>query len=511
MKIPKFLRKKRNIWIVAIIVVVIIIGYLIFGRGGAPSSTQTGVVSSQNLQETVLATGQVVSGTDLDLGFQAGGVVSRVYIKVGDTVSAGQTLAVLNQSSALATLTSARGSLAQAQANFEKLIAGTTPEDKQVYEDSVASAQSTLDGDYSSALSILNDAYSKIYTSSVTADSIQETYFFSADAPSSKVQDSKIDIGNAVQNVKSYLNAVQNSQTPAEIDFSLSGAIKSLSDIYNGLRIIREQCDEGIYNNTVSSTDKTSIDTQKTVINTALASVTTSQRGIASDKISLQKAQHQLDVQKAPPTQAEVDYARAQISSAQGQVDSASATLNNLIILAPSAGTITEVDVKVGEQASAMVKAIVLQDINNLHAEANVSEANIASIAVGQSIDYTFDALGPDQHFAGKVLSVNPASTVISGVVDYQIKGSLDDMPGIKPGMTANMTILAAQKENVLTVPSSAIINKDSKKYVRVVDDLKNLTYHEVEVKTGLNGDGGLVEIVSGLNDGQAIVVYMKQ
>ena len=139
-----------------------------------------------------------------------------------------------------------------------------------------------------------------------------------------------------------------------------------------------------------------------------------------------------------------------------------------------------------------------------------MSEANIATLQVGQPIDYTFDALGPDQHFAGKVLTVNPASTVISGVVDYLVKGSFENVPGIKPGMTANMTILVAKKDNALAVPSTAIINKDNNQYVRVVDNPKTKSYHQVQVQTGLQADGGMVEITSGLNEGQEIVTYVK-
>ena len=165
---------------------------------------------------------------------------------------------------------------------------------------------------------------------------------------------------------------------------------------------------------------------------------------------------------------------------------------------------------KVGELATPSKEAIVLQNVGDLHAEADVSEANVASLQVGQPIDYTFDALGPDQHFAGKVMTINPASTVISGVVNYLVKGSLENVPNIKPGMTANMTILVAKKDNALAVPSTAVINKNNKQYVRVIDNDKNKTYHEVQVQTGLQADGGLVEIVSGISDGQEIVVYMK-
>ena len=73
------------------------------------------------------------------------------------------------------------------------------------------------------------------------------------------------------------------------------------------------------------------------------------------------------------------------------------------------------------------------------------------------------------------------------------------------------MTIMVAKKSGVLAVPSSAIINQNNNQYVRVVDDVKKGTYHQVQVQTGLNADGGLVEITSGLSEGQTVVTYIKQ
>jgi multidrug efflux pump subunit AcrA (membrane-fusion protein) len=54
------------------------------------------------------------------------------------------------------------------------------------------------------------------------------------------------------------------------------------------------------------------------------------------------------------------------------------------------------------------------------------------------------------------------------------------------------------------------VINKNSKQYVRVIDDSKKKTYHEVQVQTDLQADGGLVEIISGISEGQEIVTYIK-
>ena len=108
------------------------------------------------------------------------------------------------------------------------------------------------------------------------------------------------------------------------------------------------------------------------------------------------------------------------------------------------------------------------------------------------------------------MLTVNPASTIVSGVVNYKVTGSLEKIPGVKPGMTDNMTIMVAEKKGVLAIPSSAVVNKNGGRFVNIIDDPKKKTYHEVSVTTGLEADGGLTEITSGLSAGQEIVTYIK-
>ncbi|MCX6721338.1 MAG: efflux RND transporter periplasmic adaptor subunit, partial [Candidatus Staskawiczbacteria bacterium] len=483
--IPKFFRKKRNIWIITILAIVVFLGFLIFARKNNIAGIQTASVQRQNLQETVLSTGQVVSGIDLALSFQSGGVVRRVLANEGDQVKQGQLLASLDQSSALASLTSARGALLQAQANYDKLIAGATFEDVNTGITVIESRKIALDGAYNSALNTLDDARLKSYNVLSAVTALQNTYFTGFDQ---NARDGKTQIQNALVSLELSLDRAKSSGLQSDIDSAVSTAINSLNTISNALKVIRDTLDETYYYGIIPNSEKTAVDVQRANINTALTNVTNDQQAISNAKISL--------LQSRP----EIDFAKGQILSAQGQVDSAQAVLNNTVILSPASGTITAVDIKVGEQATPLKEVLVLQDPNNLHAEADVSEANIASLQVGQSIDYTFDALGPDQHFTGKVLSVNPASTVISGVVNYLVKGGLDNVPDIKPGMTANMTIMVAQKNDVLAVPSTAVINKNNKQYVRVIDDSKKKTYHQIEVQTGLQADGGLIEIISGLS-----------
>ena len=508
-RIPKFLKKKRNILIIVILIIIIAVGYFIFAKKNNAGSIQTGFATKQNLQETVLTTGQVVSGTDLDLSFQGSGVVRKVLVKEGDTVNQGQLLASLDQSSALATLTSAQGALAQAQASYDKLVNGATPSDIRALQDAVTSAKVNLNNTYNGATITLNNAQTAIYNAYSNVVNLQNNYFSSRDPAGIIVQNNKDSINDNLANAKKSTSQANGNGTD-NIDLEIANLSTYLNNTFNSLQLIRDECDQGIYYSMVTAADKASLDAQKNAVSTAINSINNLQSSIASYKASLQTAEDNLSAKQAKPRQEDVDLAEAQILSAQGQVDAAQAVVNNSVVAAPASGTITQVDIKVGEQATPLKEVMILQNVEDLHAEADVSEANIATLQVGQSIDYTFDALGPDQHFQGKVLTINPASTVISGVVDYLVKGSLDNVPGIKPGMTANMTILVAKKDNALAVPSTAVINKNNNQYVRVIDNSKNKTYHEVQVQTGLQADGGLVEILSGLNDGQEIVTYIK-
>ena len=286
MKIPKFLKKKRNLWITVILVVVIVaVGYFVFIRKNNSNSIQTGFVTKQNLEETVLSTGQVVSGTDLNLSFQGSGVVKKISVKEGDKVYKGQLLTYLDQSSALASLASAQGSLAQAQANYDKLINGATQNDIRVLQDSVTAAKVNLNNTYNSAFTILNNSYTAIYNAYTTVTYLQNNYFTLSDQEGIRVQNNKNNINDNLTKAKFSVDQTGNTDST---DLAISNLFNYLSSTFNSLQIIRDQCDSGIYYSKISATDKASIDTQKTYITTAMSNISTLQNNIASYKSSLQ-------------------------------------------------------------------------------------------------------------------------------------------------------------------------------------------------------------------------------
>jgi HlyD family secretion protein len=510
----KHFTKKRVIWGIIILLVLFLIGRGIFGKKSASGNIQTGTAKKQNLKLTVLTTGQVVSGTDLDLSFTGSGVVRQVKVNAGDNVKTGQVLATLDQSSAVAGLTTAQGSLAQAKANYEKVLAGSSDQQIAVSQAAVNAAQVTLQNASTTLATtiaqqntavrnayntLLNTAFSAIPGSSNT-DGIITTITGTYNASAQGVY--QITVYATGNGLKFQTGGLESVSGNAQTQPSPMGG-NGLYIQFSGTPSPSDTWSVSIPN-TYAPSYTTNYNAYQTALQAQSAAVTSAQNTVNSAQSALQQAQANLNQAMAAARPADVD-------AAQGQVLAAQATYNNTLIIAPADGTITQVDIKVGELATAQKEVLILQNVSNLHAEANVSEANIASLQPGQSVDYTFDALGPDRHFNGAVLTVNPASTVISGVVDYLVKAGLPNIPEIKPGMTANMTILVAQKDNVLSVPQQAIVSQNGSQYVRVIDDQKKLTYHQVQVQTGLSADGGLVEITSGLNEGQQVVTFIKQ
>lgn len=506
-KKTRWFTKKKIVWI---IIILLVVGF-IFSRargGNSSNNIQTDTVKKQDIKQTVLATGQVVSATDLDLAFKAGGIVQRVNVKEGDKVTAGQVLASLDQQDAAASLTSAQGALAQAQANYNKVLAGSSNEDIAVAQVALDNAKSTLQTTTDQQKVLVANAYSALLNSTPAAV-----------AKSGNQSSPTITISGTYTGAAQGQYVVSVYGTGSGFRFSVNGL-----EVGDGLVSTAPQPlgSKGLYisfsttavfsgdswtvniPNTQASTYVTNYNAYQAALQTQASATSAAQQAVAT-------AQANLDLKKAQARPADVQAAQAAILSAQGQVQAAQATLENNIVRAPTDGTITSVDIKVGEQATPSKEVIVLQDVGNLHIESDVSEANIASVQTGQSVDITFDALGPDRHFTAKVQTVNPASTLVSGVVNYKVTAAIDNISEIKPGMTANMTILVGEKSGVLAVPDSAVLNNNGTKQVRVIDDSKKKTYHAVNVQTGMEADGGLVEVTSGLNEGQQIVTFIKQ
>lgn len=180
------------------------------------------------------------------------------------------------------------------------------------------------------------------------------------------------------------------------------------------------------------------------------------------------------------------------------------------VLLAPFAGTISKVDVRANEVVAIGKRIVRLVQGNDFMIESRVPESDITKVAIGMMADVTFDAFSSDDHFQATVIEIDPASTVVQDVVSYLVKFKLSDTDDrLREGMSANIDIETAKRKNVLTVPFRALSKEAGKNYAEVKRGENQ--FEKIEVKTGLEGDEGVIEILSGLSEGDEVTIGARQ
>ncbi len=226
---------------------------------------------------------------------------------------------------------------------------------------------------------------------------------------------------------------------------------------------------------------------------------------------------------------AEVKLAEAQILQARASLEIAKTDLKHTVIVSPLNGIVISRNVDVGQTVVSSFQTPVLfniaEDLVHMQVNTNVDEADIGMVQVGQDAKFTVDAF-PDDLFEGKVSEIRMAPIIFQNVVTYDTIINVDNSSlKLKPGMTANTSILVARVENVLKVPNVALrytpseILKGEGDKKAIVDRKfpKKISLHiwvlekgklkQVDVKVGI-GDDGFTEILEGdVKEGQEVVI----
>ncbi len=196
------------------------------------------------------------------------------------------------------------------------------------------------------------------------------------------------------------------------------------------------------------------------------------------------------------------------LAAAQARLQAAQATVDSISLTAPFAGTITEVDVKPGDQVSPGSIAFRLDKLDRLLVDVQTSEVDINSIQVGQPVNLSFDAI-LDKQYEGVVNQVPTVGDIVQGVVEFNVLVELlAPDKDVKPGMTAAVNIVVDQLTNTLLVPNSAVRVVDGQ---RVVYILQNNQLQQVDVTLGASS-GNQSQVIDGnLKAGDKIVLNPPQ
>ncbi len=316
-------------------------------------------------------------------------------------------------------------------------------------------------------------------------------YYFKTKKPAIEYTTQKAEKGTLTQTVSVTGKVV--SQSEADLSFKLSGRIESMY-VEIGDKVIKGQ--------KIATIDRGTLNQQLS--------------GARQDLLVQRNTLYDMKKRKATYSWAQEEAQRARIKSAEESVNALLEQISETILYSPISGTVITKNVEVGETTvanavTANTSVVTIAGEGDLEIQANVPESDIVKVALGQKADATLDAFTAQDIFSSEVIEIEPSSTVIQDVVYYKIKLKFPTPDSrFKNGMSADVDIHTAQKDNVVFIPERAIKDDGGRKYVEILKDGKNNIIDRAYVETGMRGDDGMIEITSGLSGGENVITLSK-
>ncbi len=203
----------------------------------------------------------------------------------------------------------------------------------------------------------------------------------------------------------------------------------------------------------------------------------------------------------------EIDVLRGRIEAARARTAALAARRTKLTVTAPFAGVITKKTCEIGESKLPGGALLILADPSSAYVEAQIDEADAAKVRVGQAVRLSPEAFRGET-FSGKVSGVRPtveASREVSRANTISIAVTSAPRP-LRLGMSVDVEVITGGKENVLLVPSAALMERDAKKFVYAVSGGRIVRR---DVTAGIS-NWDRTEILSGVSPGEDVVTSLE-
>ena len=426
----------------------------LIGCQAAPATSQTTERTAQvargTIRAAVSASGSIAPAQKVDLNFGAPGTVAEIAIGEGDRVKAGDMLARLDTDELELAVKQAENAVETQKIAYSQAISPTVE-------------------DLNAAQAAVNSAAANLRQLSGNADPLQ------------------------VQIAKLQADVANESRYQAELRYDQ----------------VRDKPFGGLQVDTLKSQyAQTVMQAQIAQLQYDLTKRGGNDAQLAAARAQLSQAQAQLN--KLQGDERSRALAKAQLTNAELALEQAKLRLKNAQLIAPFDGTISELNISIGQQVGTggLQSAIVLADLSSFHIDVGIDETSVGALADEQPVVITIDAL-PDEQLTGRVNRIAPVATEQGGVVNYKVVIGLDKTEAaVRGGMSANVDIITETREGVLLVPNWTIrIDRSTgKAYVNVRRGDK---VEEVEIATGLR-NANESEVKSGVNEGDELVVTQK-
>lgn len=198
----------------------------------------------------------------------------------------------------------------------------------------------------------------------------------------------------------------------------------------------------------------------------------------------------------------EYERDRTAYAAAKAQVEQLRTRVGYATVMAPATGVITEKLVETGDVVGNQTRLFTIADVSQLVVRLGVSELDVVQLEQGDPVAVTLDAL-PNRQLSGRIRRIFPVGDPTTRLVPVEVVLDAQSAQVARPGFLARVTFDLTTSNNVLLVPVSAVLGGQGSQAVFVVE---NNTAVRRTVSTGLTSQGR-VEVISGLSDGEQVVV----
>jgi HlyD family secretion protein len=246
------------------------------------------------------------------------------------------------------------------------------------------------------------------------------------------------------------LNPVVNVQVGSQVSGNIAKLFADFNSQVKAGQVVA-QIDPALFQATVTQAEGDLASAQAAL---ELAKLNTTR----TQELFAKKNSSQADLDQA---MANLHQAEASVKIKQGALDKAKADLDHCAITSPVDGVVISRNVDVGQTVAASLQAPVIftiaNDLTKMQIDSNVAEADVGGVVVDQTVDFTVDAF-PNRMFHGKVVQVRNAPITVQNVVTYDtVIGVSNPDLKLKPGMTANVSIIIAHRDDALKVSNAAL------------------------------------------------------
>jgi len=459
---------KRRRTIIALLLCLSLIGLTAcnpFGDEGETTEQLVEVVRS-DLTISVSGSGNIEASREARLSFGSGGRIDRIHVEEGDEVSKGEVLAELDTDALELAKTQAEVALTQAQLarTQAQLSQQTTEYELKNIRDTKDALELTL---FNAQIDVRNAKHH--------LDETRDIYTW----PEIEVAQDEVD------DAKAFLDYLLSIGPPEPTLTYARARLTAAEDKRDAM---------------INSYDTEEVAIAKLQLEAAEMAEAQAQKNIdeLTEDIAIKELQIEAAKESVGQAKQSVVLARASLAQTQKELDEATIT-------APFDGVVASVGAEERDTITTAITIVHLVDPSSMELIVEVDEIDIPEVNLGQEAIIELDALS-DLEFVGEVTIIYPMPTEVGGVVLYEVKIEFEvpEGLGIKVGMSAEADIVLAKRSNVLLVPDRAIAEDSEGR--TLVNVMVNEQIEERPVVIGISDDFN-TEIVSGLNEGETVVV----